>query len=149
VASHDDFDSEECPVARSAGVIGDQWSLLIVRDVFDGIHRFSALQRNLGVAKNILSDRLRSLTTHGVLALQPASDGSAYHEYVLTERGLELFHVIVALRQWGEDHLFASGETHSELREKDTDRPVRRLQLLDSRGRPLEADGAYVHKAKD
>jgi DNA-binding HxlR family transcriptional regulator len=128
------------------GVIGDRWSLLILRDVFDGIRRFSALQRNLGVAKNILSDRLRTLTSHGVLVVQPASDGSAYNEYVLTERGTELFHVVVALRQWGEGNLFASDEAHSELREKGTDRLVPRLQLLDSRGQPLGPDDAYVRK---
>jgi DNA-binding HxlR family transcriptional regulator len=146
VASHDDFGTAECPVARTVGVIGDRWSLLIIRDVFDGICRFGALQRSLGVAKNILSDRLRTLTSHGVLAPQAASDGSAYSEYVLTERGLQLFHIVVALRQWGEDHLFASDETHSELREKSTDRLVARLQLLDSRGQPLSPDGAYVRK---
>jgi DNA-binding HxlR family transcriptional regulator len=128
------------------GVIGDRWSLLILRDVFDGIRRFGALQRNLGVAKNILSDRLRTLTSHGVLALQAASDGSAYNEYMLTERGTELFYVVVALRQWGEGNLFASDEAHSELRERDTDRLVPRLQLLDSRGHPLSPDGAYVRK---
>jgi DNA-binding HxlR family transcriptional regulator len=128
------------------GVIGDRWSLLILRDVFDGIRRFSALQRNLGVAKNILSDRLRTLTSHGVLVVQPVSDGSAYNEYVLTERGTELFHVVVALRQWGEGNLFASDEAHSELREKGTDRLVPRLQLLDSRGQPLGPDDAYVRK---
>jgi DNA-binding HxlR family transcriptional regulator len=146
VASHDDFGTAECPVARTVGVIGDRWSLLIVRDVFDGIRRFGALQRSLGVAKNILSDRLRTLTSHGVLALQAASDGSAYSEYVLTERGTELFYIVVALRQWGEDHLFASDEAHSELREKGTDRLVTRLQLLDSHGQPLSPDGAYVRR---
>jgi DNA-binding HxlR family transcriptional regulator len=133
-------------VARTVGVIGDRWSLLIIRDVFDGICRFTALQRNLGVAKNILSDRLRTLTSHGVLALQAASDGSAYSEYVLTDRGKQLFHVVVALRQWGEDNLFAGDETHSELREKGTDRRVARLELLDSHGQPLGPDGAYVRK---
>lgn len=146
MTSHDDFGTAECPVARTVGVIGDRWSLLIIRDVFDGIRRFGALQRSLGVAKNILSDRLRTLTSHGVLALQPASDGSAYSEYVLTERGTELFYIVVALRQWGEDHLFASDEAHSELREKGTDRLVTRLQLLDSHGQPLSPDDAYVRR---
>jgi DNA-binding HxlR family transcriptional regulator len=128
------------------GVIGDRWSLLIIRDVFDGICRFGALQRSLGVAKNILSDRLRTLTAHGVLALQAASDGSAYSEYVLTERGTQLFYVVVALRQWGEEHMFASKEAYSELREKDTDRLVTRLQLLDSQGQLLRPDATYVRK---
>jgi DNA-binding HxlR family transcriptional regulator len=139
----------ECPVARTADVIGDRWSLLIVRDVFDGIHRFSALQRSLGVAKNTLADRLRALVDHGVLAQQAASDGTAYSEYTLTDRGRQLFYIVVALRQWGEQNLFATDEPHSELRETGTDKPVARLQLLDSRGQPLGPDDAYVQKVTD
>ncbi len=63
--------------------------------------------------------------THGVLEIVPAADGSAYQEYVLTEKGRALFPVIVGLRQWGEDHLFAEGETHSTLVESDSGRPCR------------------------
>ncbi len=133
-------------MARTVGVIGDRWSLLIIRDVFDGIHRFGELQRNLGVAKNILSNRLQALTSRGVLAVRSASDGSAYSEYVLTDRGRQLFCALVALRQWGEDNLFEDGEKHSELRMKSTDHPVARLALLDSDGRALGPDDAYVRK---
>ena len=96
------FEEAACPVARSLDAIGDGWSLLIVRDAFDGLRRFGEFQKNLGMAKNILSDRLRTLTAHGILEAAPASDGSAYQEYVLTEKGRGLFPVIVGLRQWGE-----------------------------------------------
>lgn len=146
MATQDSFATAECPVARAVSVVGDRWSLLIIRDVFDGIHRFRALQRSLGVAKNILTDRLRALTASGVLAQQPATDGSPYSEYILTDSGRELFYLVVALRQWGEDHLFSSGEPHSELRERDTDRPIGRLQLPDSHGKPLNPDATYVRK---
>ncbi|MDR2328643.1 MAG: helix-turn-helix transcriptional regulator, partial [Comamonas sp.] len=88
---------EPCPVARALDAIGDRWSLLIVRDAFDGVQRFGDLQRNLGMARNILSDRLRKLVDAGVLQTQPASDGSAYQEYALTAKGLGLFPVVVAL----------------------------------------------------
>ena len=88
-----------CPVARALDAIGDWWSLLIVRDAFDGVRRFGEFQKSLGVAKNILSDRLRTLVAHDILAAVPASDGSAYQEYVLTEKGQALFPVIVGLRQ--------------------------------------------------
>ena len=94
------FEEAACPVARSLDAIGDGWSLLIVRDAFDGLRRFGEFQKNLGMAKNILSDRLRTLTAHGILEAAPASDGSAYQEYVLTEKGRGLFPVIVGLRQW-------------------------------------------------
>ncbi|WP_344746076.1 helix-turn-helix domain-containing protein [Streptosporangium vulgare] len=80
------FDDSECPVARSVDAIGDWWSLLIVRDAFDGSRRFGEFQRSLGVAKNILTARLRALVAGGVLESVPASDGSAYREYVLTPK---------------------------------------------------------------
>ncbi len=76
-----------CPVARSADLLGDRWALLVIRDAFDGITRFGDFQRSLGAARNILSDRLRRLVEAGILQLQPASDGSAYQEYVLTAAG--------------------------------------------------------------
>ncbi|MBE4975897.1 DUF4111 domain-containing protein [Serratia ureilytica] len=126
-----------CPVARTLDVIGDWWSLLIVRDAFDGVTRFSEFQKGLGMAKNILATRLRALVSHGVLEIVPAADGSAYLEYVLTEKGRALFPVIVGLRQWGEDHLFAEGEAHSTLVESDSGRPVPRLTPIGSAGQTL------------
>ena len=115
---------EYCPVARSVGLLGDRWSLLIVRNAFDGMTRFGDFQRSLGVARNILSDRLRKLVEAEILTLQGASDGTAYQEYVLTDKGERLFPVIVALRQWGEQNLFAQGERHSLLVDRRTGRPV-------------------------
>lgn len=95
------FARDECPVARSVEAVGDWWSLLIVRDAFTGKRRFGEFQKSLGVAKNILTVRLKKLVADGVLELVPASDGSAYQEYVLTEKGRGLLLVIVALGQWG------------------------------------------------
>jgi len=115
---------EPCPVARCVDVVGDRWSLLIVRDAFDGVRRFGDLQRSLGVARNILSDRLRKLVEAGILETQSASDGTAYQEYALTAKGESLFPVIVALRQWGERHLFERGERHSALIDKRTGKPI-------------------------
>jgi DNA-binding HxlR family transcriptional regulator len=86
---------------RCVDLIGDRWSLLIVRDAFDGMRRFGDFQRSLGVARNILSDRLKKLVDAGILAMQGASDGTAYQEYVLTTKGESLFPIVVALRQWG------------------------------------------------
>ncbi|HWM74251.1 MAG TPA: helix-turn-helix domain-containing protein [Nocardioides sp.] len=133
-------------MARTVDVIGDRWSLLIVRDVFDGIHRFSGLQRNLGLAKNILASRLRELVAHGILQTVPAADGTAYHEYELTEKGRDLFIVIVALRQWGEAHLFDDGEPHSVLLDVDHEKPLQRLQVTGANGEHLGPEGAFVRK---
>jgi DNA-binding HxlR family transcriptional regulator len=140
------FDDSDCPVARSVDAIGDWWSLLIVRDAFDGSRRFGEFQRSLGVAKNILTARLRSLVAAGVLDTVPASDGSAYREYVLTPKGKGLFPVVVALRQWGEQNLFAPGEPHSELTDRRQGRPLRPLEVHAADGRLLDADDTAVRK---
>lgn len=136
----------ECPVARSLDVIGDWWSLLIVRDAFDGVRRFSGFQKNLGIAKGILATRLKELVEHGVFTVAPASDGTAYQEYLLTEKGRALFPVIVALRQWGEDNLFARGERHSTLVDVVRKKPVGRLELHSQDGRLLGCNDTEVRK---
>ena len=138
--------SSECPVARATDIIGDRWSLLIVRDAFDGVRRFGDFRSSLGVASNILADRLRTLVEAGVFEIVPASDGTAYQEYVLTNKGEGLFPVIVMLRQWGEANLFARGEKHSELIDRQTGRPVRRLMLTDAKGKPLVPADTAVRK---
>ncbi|GAA0326537.1 helix-turn-helix transcriptional regulator [Morganella psychrotolerans] len=137
---------EYCPVARTLNLIGDRWSLLIIRDTFDGIRRFKDFQQNLGVARNILSDRLKKLTDAGVLEMKPASDGTAYQEYVLTDKGEHLFTVIVALRQWGEDNLFGEDEPHSVLVDKATGRPVLPVALVTERGDILSPSETVVRK---
>jgi DNA-binding HxlR family transcriptional regulator len=136
----------ECPVARAVDVIGDRWSLLIIRDAFDGISRFSEFQRNLGLAKNILSSRLRELVAHGILEVLPAADGSAYHEYALTPKGRDLFTILVSLRQWGEGHLFDDAEPHSVLLDVKTERPLRKLEVTDAAGRVIDSSKAFVRK---
>ncbi|MDY0960554.1 helix-turn-helix domain-containing protein [Massilia sp. CFBP9026] len=137
---------DSCPVARSVDLIGDRWSLLIVRDAFDGMRRFTDFQRNLGVARNILADRLRRLVEAGILAIQPSAKGGAYQEYVLTERGQRLFPVVVALRQWGEVELFAQGEAHSDLVEKKTGKSLRRMAPVGEGGNLLAPGETEVRK---
>ena len=143
------FDDSDCPVARSVDAIGDWWSLLIVRDAFDGSRRFGEFQRSLGVAKNILTARLRALVAGGVLESVPASDGSAYREYVLTPKGEALFPVIVALRQWGEQNFFTPGEPHSRLVDRREGNPLRALEIRSADGRRLDPDDTIVHKVAD
>ncbi|RWX81414.1 transcriptional regulator [Neorhizobium lilium] len=138
-----------CPVARVLDVIGDWWSLLIIRDAFDGVRRFSEFQAGLGIAKGMLAARLRDLTERGILEMAPASDGSAYREYVLTEKGRGLFLVIVALRQWGEDHLYRPDEPKSSLVDTETGIPVAHLELRAQDGRPLDWTETQVKKTTD
>jgi DNA-binding HxlR family transcriptional regulator len=128
---------ESCAVARPLDVIGDGWSLLIVRDAFDGLRRFGQFQKSLGLARNILSARLQTLVAHGVLRTVPAEDGGRHHEYVLTEKGLDLFPVIAALRQWGDAHFFDPGEIRARLVDRERQLPVAKVEVRSADGRLL------------
>lgn len=134
------LEQSTCPVARSLDIIGDWWSLLIVRDALRGLKRFGEFQKSLGIAKNMLASRLKQLVEEGILVLQPASDGSAWQEYVLTEKGRALQTVLVALSQWGNDFLFADNEFGSVLVDAQNRRPLRRLTIVSNDGRELSPD---------
>ena len=140
--------SDPCPVARALDVIGERWALLIVRDAFDGMRRFGEFQKSLGVARNILVDRLQALVDEGIFTVAPASDGSAYQEYVLASKGLALFPVVVGLRQWGEAQLFDKGEAHSTLLEKDSGAALPAMQVVSKDGRVLQVSDTQVHKVR-
>ncbi len=133
-----------CPVARSLDAIGDWWSLLIIRDAFDGKRRFGEFQNGLGISRGVLATRLRDLVRRGIFETAPASDGTAYREYILTEKGRGLFPVIVALRQWGEDFLFAGDEERSSLVDQETGRPIARLVIRSADGRSLDWSDTLV-----
>ncbi|UXN71127.1 helix-turn-helix transcriptional regulator [Devosia neptuniae] len=137
-----------CPSARSLDVIGDWWSLLIVRDAFDGLTRFSEFQKSLGIAKNILAERLRTLVDSGILELAPAAEGGTRMHYLLTEKGKDLFPLMVALRQFGERHLFAPQEEHSVLVERATGRPVH-LEVKTHDGRAIGSDETVILKVPE
>jgi DNA-binding HxlR family transcriptional regulator len=131
------FEKADCPIARSLDALGDWWSLLIIRDAFLGLRRFSEFQKNLGCAKNILTVRLRALVEQGILKTAPASDGSAYQEYVLTPKGRGVFPVLVALRQWSEEFSCEGGGFPTLLVDRANGRPVRKLELRAQDGRLL------------
>ncbi|MEV8326289.1 helix-turn-helix domain-containing protein [Kitasatospora sp. NPDC056731] len=133
-----------CPVARPLDVVGDGWTLLIVRDAFDGLRRFGQFQKNLGLARNILSARLTNLVANGVFELAPAADGSPYQEYVLTEKGRALFPVITALRQWGDQWFFAEGEPRARLVERGSGAPIEAMEVRAAGGRVLGPEDAEV-----
>ncbi len=116
--------TETCSIAATLDVIGDRWTLLILRDVFRGVRRFSQMHEDLGIAKNILSDRLQKLVDAGVLETVQYQERPARHEYRLTAKGADLSPSLVALMRWG-DHWYAG------------DRPPTIL-VHDTCGTPLE-----------
>ena len=138
------LEGDSCPVARSLDAIGDWWSLLIVREAFLGLRRFSQFQRSLGLAKNILTVRLRALVERGILTTEPASDGSAYRDYVLTPKGRGLFPILVALRQWSEEFDARPDEITTCLVDRANGRPVKKLALYSEEGKLLGAGDTDV-----
>ncbi|MEV5647224.1 helix-turn-helix domain-containing protein [Nocardia sp. NPDC052254] len=145
-AEHIDWTDPACPVARTLDVVGDRWSLLIVRDAMDGARTFGDFQQSTGIARNILTDRLRRLVRHGIIDRTPGPSGRR-HIYALTPAGRDLFTVVVALRQWGERHTFAPAEQHSVLVD-ESGVPIPELQPTDSTGQPVNPDTTTVRKVR-
>lgn len=142
------LEHSDCAVARALDIIGDWWSLLILREVFAGRHRFGEIQRSLGVAKNILSVRLRKLVADGILELAPAADGSSFHEYQLTDKGRGLSLVIIALRQWGESYLCDTQPASYVFVDKSKGKPIKPIELRSANGRKLNPQDVRVARVE-
>jgi DNA-binding HxlR family transcriptional regulator len=97
------FGTMNCSVAQTLEVVGEWWSMLIVRDAFLGVTRFDDFQTRLGISRNILTNRLEHLVERGVLERQPYQDRPVRYDYLLTEKGRGLWHVLAAMRQWGDE----------------------------------------------
>lgn len=134
-----------CPIARGYDAVGDWWSLLVVTHVvLLRRRRFGQIQDELGMAKNILSSRLRKLVEAGILERVPAEDGGAHMEYAATEKGQDLYKVLVPLMQWGQKHFFESDECRRSLVERATGRPVASVEIRSDDGRALGVDELEV-----
>lgn len=134
-----DMRDAQCGIARSLQAVGDWWSLLIIREAFKGLRRFSEFQKSLGLAKNILSVRLRKLVEEGIFTVEPDPDSALSHLYLLTPKGRQLSVVLVALWQWGEEHCFAEGELNYAIVDSLNRQPLQKLQLAARDGRPLDS----------
>jgi DNA-binding HxlR family transcriptional regulator len=117
-----DYEGQECSIARSLEIVGERWTLLIVRDVFLGLRRFDQLQESLGIARNVLTDRLSKLVEAGILERVRYSERPERYEYRLTDKGLELNLALTGLRQWGDKYL--SKKPPRTLRRRSDGKPV-------------------------
>ncbi len=124
-----EYEGQDCSIARALEIVGERWTLLIVRDVFLGLRRFDQLQENLGIARNVLTDRLNRLVDEGILERVRYSERPERFEYRLTPKGRDLQIALAGLRQWGDKYL--------------TDRPPR-ITRRKSDGKPVVA--AFVPK---
>jgi DNA-binding HxlR family transcriptional regulator len=113
----------ECSIAATLEVVGDRWTVLILRDVFRGVRRFAQLQADLGIAKNLLSDRLSRLVEHGVLERVPYQSRPLRHEYCLTPKGADLSTALIALMGWG-DRWYAPDGVPTILLHEDCGTPI-------------------------
>ena len=130
------FNNMGCPIAGALEHFGDWWSLLIMRDALDGFTRFDEFQENLGIAPNILTRRLKSLTAAGLLERRQYSERPARYEYLLTESGRDLGPVIVALYLWGIKH--TDLDHHSVvLVDQDSGAEIEPVYVDRRSGRPL------------
>jgi DNA-binding HxlR family transcriptional regulator len=103
------YRGQVCSIARTLEVVGERWSLLILRDALLGVRRYDEFLRSLGIASNILSARLQVLCEHGILERRRYQERPARFEYLLTDKGRELLPALAALRQWGDRHLAEHG----------------------------------------
>ena len=132
------FSAMQCSIARTLEYIGSWWSLLIIRDAMMGARRFKHFETSLGIAKNTLSSRLNELVSGGILEKVSAKDGSAFDEYVLTERGHDLAPVMIALAQWGDRWVAHKHGPSTEIIDAVTDEKLLRVW-------PRRDDGELVH----
>lgn len=143
-----DFAAANCSVAATLAIVGEKWTLLVLREAFYGLRRFDDILQGVGCAKNLLAERLRRLVEHGVLEQVPYREPGQRerHEYRLTERGLELFPILVALMQWGDRWLVGKAGAPVLLEHHDCGAKIRAelrctaghgpLSARDSRPRP-------------
>jgi DNA-binding HxlR family transcriptional regulator len=99
------FAKQNCSIARALSLLGERWTVLVLRDLFLGERRFDAIQEHLGVATNVLSDRLSTLVEEGIVERRQYSERPARHEYRLTEKGRDLQPVLLELMKWGDQYL--------------------------------------------
>ncbi|MHB8513649.1 MAG: winged helix-turn-helix transcriptional regulator [Actinomycetota bacterium] len=99
-----EWSRDHCSVASTLEVIGERWTMLVLRETFFGVRRFDDFQRNIGLARNILADRLRTLVSHGILERRKYQDRPPRYEYRLTEKGIDLYPALIALLQWGDKY---------------------------------------------
>ena len=105
----DDLADQPCSITRPLTVLGDRWTLLIVKQAFAGVRRFEDFHTSLGISRSRLTDRLDRLVEHGILVREPYRDGRTRYGYRLTEKGLEIYPVLIALRDWGDRYMAPDG----------------------------------------
>ncbi|WP_421911671.1 winged helix-turn-helix transcriptional regulator [Marinobacter sp.] len=141
------FDDSNCSVARALNEVGDWWSLLVVLHAMYGTRRFVDFQQELGIARNILCDRLSRLVDNQVLKKVEVGEHGSRCEYRLTEKGRDLFPTVVALRQWGDKWNPSPEQAPLDLRDRETGKPIRQIEVQSIDGQPLSVRDVFVKES--
>ncbi len=137
-----DYENQSCSIAGALEVVGERWSLLIVRDILLGLRRFDELQSQLGIARNVLQSRLERLQEHGVIERHPYQQRPLRYEYLLTEKGLDLWPTIVALMKWGDRYTPPEGGPAVIVTHRDCGGTVDEHRICERCGARLKARDA-------
>ncbi len=131
------FDPLNGSIAHILNCLGEGWSMLIIREAFFGIRRFEEFQSHLGIARNILTTRLKRLCASGILERVPIKEGAKRHEYVLSTKGKELMPLLITLTQWGDKWIYGKGNEPVVFRDRKNGKPIRQIQVISQDGRTL------------
>ena len=131
------FDPLNGSIAHILNCLGEGWSMLIIREAFFGIRRFEEFQSHLGIARNILTTRLKRLCESGILERVPIKEGAKRHEYVLSTKGKELMPLLITLTQWGDKWIYGEGNEPIVFRDRKNGKPIRPMQVISEDGRAL------------
>jgi DNA-binding HxlR family transcriptional regulator len=134
VPAYPDFDPATCSVARTLDVLGDTWSVLVLRELFLGAHRFDQIQQHLGIARNVLAARLKRLVEHGLVEKRQYQAHPPRFEYHLTHKGLDLQPVLIGLMQWGDQYVADAAGGPVVLEHRGCGHPVRLVTLCETCG---------------
>jgi DNA-binding HxlR family transcriptional regulator len=138
------YDAQNCSVARALEVLGDRWTLLVIRDAFLGVRRFDDFQRDLGVARNVLSDRLQRLTEEGLLERHRYQERPERFEYRLSRKGIDLWPAIVTLMKWGDRYYAPPDGPPRVVRHRECGGEITEQLTCATCGAPLTARDVYT-----
>lgn len=133
------FAEMNCSIAQALEIIGEWWTLLIVRDCFLGVHRFDDFVERLGISRNVLTDRLETLVNAGVLERRPYDEARGRYEYVLTDMGRALWPVITTLREWGDEWITGAGNEPIQIEHRGCGQTTHLRLVCDCCGETLDA----------
>ena len=140
-----DLEEQPCSIARAISVVGDRWSLMILRDCFLRVRRFDDFQARLGITRHLLSGRLKKFVASGVLRRVPYQDRPRRYEYVLTQKGLDLYPVLMALVHWGDVHMADANGRPVIHHHKDCGHAFDPMLVCSECHEPLDPRAVHVH----